>query len=186
MWSIRLCVHLVVLLMAVICHSLSNVVSTQSALQRVEYAPSGENFANPERGFYRRAQPLWIAEERRPITDRTVSGFRQEGITILRTSYVIDEFREAPLSRGALDTFAADLNVVRRAGLKMIPRFMYNFPMGKGNANSGQGKCTSMNGLQALLIGTAFTRFQAYDSRCAALAYLVDGREAPRGDRRKR
>lgn len=102
--------------------------SPPSAWQHVTYAPSEENFPNPERGFYRQSSPLWLDTDRFPLTASGLRLYRDEGISLIRAYYVIDEFRDAPLSAEALDAIAADFQAVRQSGLKVIPRFTYNFP----------------------------------------------------------
>jgi hypothetical protein len=94
----------------------------------VTYSPSDENFPNPERGFYRQFNAFDTGTVRRPLDARTLAAFRVEGITLVRVYYVIDEFRNAPLSRAALDAIDADFVAVRQAGLRIIPRFAYSFP----------------------------------------------------------
>ena len=93
-----------------------------------EYAPTDEDFANPERGFYRQYTPFWTRTERRPLGSQSLAKVRQEGISLVRAYFVIDEFRDSPLSREALQSIAADFYAVRQSGLKIIPRFAYNFP----------------------------------------------------------
>lgn len=49
--------------------------------------------------------------------------------------YVISEFREAPLSAAMLARLAGDFAAIRDAGMKVIPRFAYNFgPIGEPDA----------------------------------------------------
>ena len=97
-------------------------------MQSLAFAPSSANIPNPERGFYHQFNPFWLGTQRQPLTLRNIGGFRAEGITMIRAYYVIDEFRDGPISTVALDGIAADLTTVRQAGLKLIPRFAYVFP----------------------------------------------------------
>ena len=92
------------------------------------YSPSDENVANPERGFYHQSTPFWLGTKKSRLEASSLSAYRLEGITLLRAYYVIDEFRDVPLSREALGEIAVDFDAVRRAGVKIIPRFTYNFP----------------------------------------------------------
>lgn len=94
----------------------------------VTYAASDENFANPERGFYRQFLAFDLGSVRRPLSAGSLRSLRDEGISIIRVYFVIDEFRDGPISRDALDEIAADLTEVRQAGVKIIPRFAYSFP----------------------------------------------------------
>ena len=100
----------------------------QSASQLVTYIPSAENFPNPERGFYRQRLPFGLGNERYPLDSGALASFRAEGITLIRAYYVIDEFRITRLPAAALDAIGSDFLAVRQAGLKIIPRFAYNFP----------------------------------------------------------
>lgn len=99
-----------------------------SAHSTLTLAPSKENYPNPERGFYRQLNPFDAGTRRTPLDPRALAAFRADGITLLRAYYNIDEFREVPLSRSALDGIASDLAVVRQVGIKIIPRFAYSFP----------------------------------------------------------
>ncbi len=98
-----------------------------AAVARV-YARSDDDFANPERGFYWQLTPFWKGTERQPIDPQSLRRFRQQGVSVVRAYYVIDEFRDQLLPREALQGVRADFDAVRQAGLKIIPRFAYNFP----------------------------------------------------------
>lgn len=88
-------------------------------------------FPNPERGFYRQDAPLWIGEERGFPDVETLRGWRDtEGISLLRRYFILDEFRAAPLDAAALEVIRASFDTARAAGMKVIPRFAYNFPTG--------------------------------------------------------
>ena len=107
------------------------VASPGSAAQLstiVAYAPSAENFPNPERGFFRAFAPMFLGPDWTPLTREVLGGVRGGGYTLVRVSYVIDEFRNSPLTQATLDAVTADLTNVRAAGLKAILRFMYSFP----------------------------------------------------------
>jgi len=100
------------------------------------YARSDETFANPERGFYRQFVSFDSGDARRPLGAPSLRAVRGQGVSIIRVYFVIDEFMKGPLSRDALDDIAANFDEVRRAGLKIIPRFAYSFPC------SGAVRCT--------------------------------------------
>lgn len=93
-----------------------------------EYAPDLTNFPNPERGFYHQAAPLWLGSERVPQQLERLRMMRAEGISLLRWYFVIDEFRQHPIDAQTLAYLNQQLDLVRQAGLKVIPRFAYNFP----------------------------------------------------------
>jgi len=98
-----------------------------SAAIRV-YAPVDGDVPNPERGFFRQFTPFWLGTQRLPLDDLTLAAMRAEGLSVVRAYFVIDEFLTAPLSQTALDEIDAAFFAVRRAGLKIVPRFAYNFP----------------------------------------------------------
>jgi hypothetical protein len=96
---------------------------------RLWYAPDEADFANPERGFYHQDTPLWLGTEYIPQQLEELQALRAEGISLLRWYFVIDEFRQRPLDEPTLVYLDQQLDLVRRAGLKVIPRFAYNFPL---------------------------------------------------------
>jgi hypothetical protein len=104
------------------------------ALVAATYSPSSEDFANPERGFLigtsydpvRHPAPLDPARLRRA---------REDGISLVRMSWVFSEFRDRPLSAAMLDRIRADFATARACGVKVIGRFEYNFgPTGAPDA----------------------------------------------------
>jgi hypothetical protein len=94
----------------------------------VEAVDSG--FANPERGFFDQNAPLWLDLERSPQDADALRDLRQQGISMLRLYLVIDEYRDAPIDNDTLDFIGVSFAAVREAGLNVIPRFAYNFPIG--------------------------------------------------------
>ncbi len=98
--------------------------------QTIAYTSTDENFPNPERGFYHQDTPMWLGEERFPQEAEDLQAMRDEGITLVRWYFLIDEFRDRPLDDEVLAYIDSQLDAAREAGLKAIPRFAYNFPMG--------------------------------------------------------
>jgi hypothetical protein len=92
------------------------------------YVPDGSDFTNPERGFYKSFAPFFLNTQRQPLRNSGLTTLRAQGITVIRAYYVIDEFLAGPLSPVFLAAATDDLAAVREAGLKIIPRFAYNFP----------------------------------------------------------
>jgi hypothetical protein len=98
--------------------------------QTITYAPSDENFPNPERGFYvqkvgwdRTINPTWES-----LSLEDMQQVRTQGISLLRVYYVINEFRDADLSKTFLERFVQNLSDARAAGVKLIPLFAYSYP----------------------------------------------------------
>ena len=84
----------------------------------VLYAGSDQNFPNPERGFYHYVELL---------EDDTLD-YVVEADHRLVYSYVrLDDYRERSLPESLLAAIEKGLAVARRAGVKVILRFAYNF-----------------------------------------------------------
>jgi hypothetical protein len=94
----------------------------------VQYAPSLEDFPNPERGFYHQLSLFNLGAFRMTLDTATLRRYRDEGVSLLRAYYIIDEFRNTPLTAEALADMNAQFAAVRSAGIKIIPRFTYSFP----------------------------------------------------------
>ena len=71
---------------------------------------------------------MFLGLDRRPLTPALMSAVRAGGYSLVRINYVIEEFRDRPITQETLDAITSDLTNVRGAGLKAIPRFMYSFP----------------------------------------------------------
>ncbi|RUT03093.1 hypothetical protein DSM106972_054010 [Dulcicalothrix desertica PCC 7102] len=86
----------------------------------VDYQMSDEYILNPERGFY---TSIEIGK------DKDLSKIREQGFTLARSNVHLDQFRDKNISEEFLQEFRDALTEVRRAGIKVIPRISYNFPM---------------------------------------------------------
>ncbi len=93
------------------------------------YQADEGHFPNPERGFYYQTAPLWLGTERIPQDAADLRSSREQGVSLLRWYFVIDEYREHPLDEAVLEYINAQFAAARDAGLKVIPRFAYNFPI---------------------------------------------------------
>lgn len=102
----------------------------ESALVRREYIASNENFANPERGFYQQEAPMWLGSNKNSLSSSQLATARLEGVSVLRLYFLIDEFVQQAISSEALTFIEAQFSTARNAGMKLIPRFAYNFPQG--------------------------------------------------------
>jgi hypothetical protein len=86
------------------------------------YEPTTADFLNPERGFHNDIELMKI---------RDVSNVRRNGYTLSRAYIRLDEYRNSPLPAAFLTQLNQQFQLVRVAGIKVIPRFSYNFPRGK-------------------------------------------------------
>lgn len=104
---------------------LSIAVAGLAAERERAYTPSNENFSNPERGFYIQSQ----------VSQSSLAQARtSQGISLVRTYFRLDSYRDMPLPQSFLDKLANDLTTVRNAGAKIIPRFTYNYSKGGEDA----------------------------------------------------
>jgi hypothetical protein len=85
-------------------------------MQTRTYAVDASNFANPERGFW------W--------SDRYLNDLRAANITLAHAYVRLDAFRDRPLPNAFLEELQQRFDAARSAGVKLVPRFTYNFPKG--------------------------------------------------------
>ncbi|MGF2410886.1 DUF4832 domain-containing protein [Ferruginibacter sp.] len=99
----------------------------------VTYTESVEDFANPERGFFRFTEvrasayvPLVQSQLQlwRGLTTAN-SGNYQVYSTLVYRNFIMDVFKNAPLSAAFLQAVKNDFDIARAAGVKLIPRFVY-------------------------------------------------------------
>jgi hypothetical protein len=104
-------------------------------LAAATYPPSGEDFPNPERGFY--VQAVYNPERGQtlPLSADMLRRARDNGMSLLRMYWILSEFRDRPLSAAMLGRIRADFATARACGIKAIGRFAYNFgPIGAPDA----------------------------------------------------
>ncbi len=100
----------------------------------ISYKESREDFANPERGFYRHTQTEASNFEALNIDDLLKWRTLQEAgsganysiySTLVFRYYILDVFKTSLLSSAFLDQVKTDFAIARQAGVKLIPRFTY-------------------------------------------------------------
>ena len=95
-----------------------------SSKSNVTYVPTTADFPNPERGFHNDIELM---------KSRDFRDVRRKGYTLSRAYIRLDEYRDRPLPAAFLTQLNQQFQLVRVAGIKVIPRFSYNFPTGKGD-----------------------------------------------------
>jgi Domain of unknown function (DUF4832)/Domain of unknown function (DUF4874) len=107
-----------------------NSIDTAPTIQTINFEPSTEDFANPERGFFVQSaydqKQGWGLE---PQTVDQLKSIRDKNISLVRMYYILEPWREAALPSEMLKRIELDFSRAREAGIKMIPRFAYNFGM---------------------------------------------------------
>ena len=89
------------------------------------FQPTGTNFANPERGYYRHTETH--TGNYSLLDEQVLRAYREdEHITQVLRVFYLSEFRETPISQAYLDNMRRDFLSTREAGLKVIIRFAYS------------------------------------------------------------
>ena len=92
-------------------------------LSKIELKKSDENFANPERGFYR---PVEVhTAEGTSIYSSTVTNLRQFGFSLILLEFYLTDYMESDIEQAYLDKMKECFNNVREGGGKAIVRFAY-------------------------------------------------------------
>lgn len=111
----------------------------------IKYNESPDDFPNPERGFYRYSEarasnyvPLQESMLRQWRELRSADGGNyQVYSTLVFRYFVMDIFKNGPLSEIFLQAVKRDFDIARSAGVKLIPRFVYTTSVTSGNCNEG-------------------------------------------------
>ncbi|UYZ63624.1 DUF4832 domain-containing protein [Hymenobacter weizhouensis] len=125
----------------------------QAQITTKTYTADNTNFPNPERGFAVSYDVAWPANTpwefcsditdpaaytytawTRPLVDADLQRYRQQNMSVVMVRYHIAEFRYTSISPAFLDRLTQDFAAARRAGIKVIPRFVYNWPKGGPDA----------------------------------------------------
>ena len=120
-----------------------NSVSTEKVI--VNYTESSEDFANPERGFYRYTETS--GSNYRPLVQAQLQAWReltaadggnyQVYSTLVFRYFIMDAFKTVPLSTAFLAAVKNDFDIARSAGVKLIPRFAYTTTVNAGSCPEG-------------------------------------------------
>ena len=132
----------------IIPNTLESFIAMSNAdVANIVYKPSDEDFTNPERGFYRASatrsnnySPLTVAELkefRKGPPVGTTAGSYSTRSSLLWRYFILTDFVDKPISQEFLTKLQADLDVIREAGMKLIPRFSYNNSQGRGTCPEG-------------------------------------------------
>jgi Domain of unknown function (DUF4832)/Domain of unknown function (DUF4874) len=90
----------------------------------ITYLPTMADFPNPERGFH---------NDINLMSGLDFSATRRKGYSLSRAYVRLDEYRNRPLPPELLAKLDSQLQLVRKAGIKVILRFNYNFPTGEAD-----------------------------------------------------
>ncbi|MEO1064008.1 MAG: DUF4832 domain-containing protein [Actinomycetota bacterium] len=98
----------------------------QTRPRTVSYRGTTEAVPNPERGFH---EGVSVADSSGGSTTSAtrMAELREEGFHLARMYIRLDSYRDAPISDELLDELDRVFANARTAGIKLIPRFSYNF-----------------------------------------------------------
>lgn len=116
--------------------SYQNSFLTGLSQKTIIYKKTKENFPNPERGFFIAVQPFG-SNTFKPLSLSKLKKITKHKISLVRRIYLIEEFRDKPISQSFIQLLKNDFNTARQAGVKLIIRFSYNW--------SGGGQDTTKN-----------------------------------------
>lgn len=91
----------------------------------VTYGEDSSNFPNPERGYFR--QEASYSSGPNSYTQNYLDKLKSSQITLVRKIYVMNTFRNSPISEEYIQHVQNDLDLLRKNGMKIILRFAYTF-----------------------------------------------------------
>ncbi|AFZ32839.1 hypothetical protein Glo7428_4396 [Gloeocapsa sp. PCC 7428] len=127
-----------------LCHAAANSDTTT-----MSYTSSEENFTNPERGFYVSMEPIGN-KAISPLELSELQKIRNNNISLVRKYYLLSDFRNKPISQSFLEMISNDCQTARKAGVKLIVRFTYNW-LGGGDDASANVILSHLDQLKPLL-----------------------------------
>ncbi len=92
--------------------------SEPAPIQTLIFAETDAIFPNPERGFHGYVDLA---------TGTDFDWLAAKGIRIARSYVRIDDYRNSPIPESLLDDLGVGFEAARSAGIKVVPRFTYNF-----------------------------------------------------------
>ncbi len=110
-------------------------LSAQAApgVVQTTFRASDAEIPNPERGMY-----VWAADDLAAWTQAQAGAQFAAGYRIVYAPVRLDAYAGAPLPGSVLAGLSDGFAKARRAGLKLIPRFIYNYPAGETQYRAAQ------------------------------------------------
>lgn len=97
------------------------------------FRATDDEIANPERGMY-----VWAADNLAAWTQAQADAQFKAGYRIVYAPVRLDAHVDEPLPASLLAGLSEGFATARRAGLKVIPRFLYNYPAGETGYQAAQ------------------------------------------------
>ena len=126
------------------------VLVSCTTYRKITYKEDNADILNPERGFYipsgtnsRNYIPLdaTVLKSYRQTPQHLPKATYTVNASLIYRGYVLDNFKDKPISQEFLNNLQKDFDAVRDAGLKMIIRFAYTNTAKDGNCNSEYKIC---------------------------------------------
>jgi hypothetical protein len=96
---------------------------TSGGVVETTFSATGDEIANPERGMY-----IWASGNLSLWTQAQADAQFKAGYRIVFAPVRLDDYVDQALPESLLAGLSEGFATARRAGLKVIPRFQYNFP----------------------------------------------------------
>ena len=97
-------------------------------MQTLTYAPSDEDFANPERGWFSSIEPNFLTNQTTPLDAGELEAWgASNDATLVKQNTNMNDFLDADLSNEFLEAFEADMRAAEEAGFKVVVHFTYNW-----------------------------------------------------------
>jgi hypothetical protein len=113
------------------CNAANNSVNSNTK----SYTSSSETFNNPDRGFYVSAS---TNNQDSPLSLDYMQSLKAKNMTQVRRIYVISAYRNSDLPKSFIDFVAKDFETARKAGVRLIVRFAYNWEWEGYDASSSR------------------------------------------------
>jgi Domain of unknown function (DUF4874)/Domain of unknown function (DUF4832) len=118
---------------AVFLFGLFGGVALAAEVQTIKFSPSTEPFASPERGFWR-----FVDDDFAKVSDANLAALYDEGLTLGYGVVLLDKYRKQELPPEFLAQLETRFAATRKAGIKIILRFAYNYPSSSSEYESAK------------------------------------------------
>jgi hypothetical protein len=99
----------------------------------VSFTPTNAEIGNPERGMY-----TWGGDDLLTWTQADLNSAYARGYRLVFGVVRLDAYRSVALPASVVQSLRTSLALVRQAGLKAVPRFVYNYPQSEIDYRNAQ------------------------------------------------
>lgn len=110
-----------------------STLARDESKKNISYESSSEDFTNPERGFFIAIDPV-RNQDTSPLELSELRKIRSKNISLIRRIYLLSKFRNGVIPPSFLEMISLDCETARKAGIKLIIRFSYNWVGGGDDA----------------------------------------------------